>query len=43
VENHDIKMDLKKIGHEGAKWVRLTQDRVQFWVLGNTVMELQVP
>jgi hypothetical protein len=39
----NIKMDLKEIGIDEAKWIRLAQDRVQWWVFVNTVMKLRVP
>jgi hypothetical protein len=39
----NIKMDLKKLGIDGAKWVQLAQDRVQWWAFVNTVMNLRVP
>jgi hypothetical protein len=29
----NIKMDLRDIGIDGAKWIRLAQDRVQLWFL----------
>jgi hypothetical protein len=35
-------MDLRKIGWEVVDWVHLAQDRDQWWVLVNTVMNLQV-
>jgi hypothetical protein len=38
----NIKMDLKKIGIEGANWIRLAQDRVQWRAFVNTVMNLRV-
>jgi hypothetical protein len=39
----NIKMDLREIGIDGAKWIRLAQDRVQWWVFVSTVMNLLVP
>jgi hypothetical protein len=27
----NIKMDLREIGIDGANWIRLPQDRVQWW------------
>jgi hypothetical protein len=39
----NIKIDLREIGIDGANWIRLTQDRVQWRVSVNTVMNLQVP
>jgi hypothetical protein len=39
----NIKMDLEEIGIDGANWIQLAQDRVQWWAFVNTVMNLQVP
>jgi hypothetical protein len=39
----NIKLDLKEIGIDGANWIRLAQDRVQWRAFVNTVMNLQVP
>jgi hypothetical protein len=39
----NIKMDLGEIGIDGANWIRLAQDRVQWRVFVNTVMNLRVP
>jgi hypothetical protein len=39
----NIKMDLTEIGIDGANWIRLAQDRVQWWDFVNMVMNLQVP
>jgi hypothetical protein len=39
----NIKMDFKEIGIGGANWIWLTQDRVQWRDLVNTVMNLRVP
>jgi hypothetical protein len=36
-------MDLREIGIDGAKWIQLAQDRVQWWAFLNMVMNLQVP
>jgi len=36
-------MDLREIGWEGVDWMFLAQDRVQWWALVNTVMNLWVP
>jgi len=38
----NIKMDLKEIGINGANWIQLAQDRVQWWAFVNTVMNLRV-
>jgi hypothetical protein len=39
----NIKMDLREIGINGANWIQLAQDRVQWWACVNTVMNLEVP
>jgi hypothetical protein len=39
----NIKMDLREIGIDVANWIRLAQDRVQWRVFVNTVMNLWVP
>jgi hypothetical protein len=39
----NIKMDLREIGIDGANWIQLAQDRVQWRVCVNTVMNLRVP
>jgi hypothetical protein len=31
-------MDLRKTGIDGANWIRLPQDRVQWWAFVSTVM-----
>jgi hypothetical protein len=36
-------MDLREIGIDGAKWIQLAQDRVQWWAFVSTVMNLLVP
>jgi hypothetical protein len=36
-------MDLREKGWEGMDWIELAQDRDQWRVLVNTVMNLQVP
>jgi hypothetical protein len=38
-----VKMDLREIGIDGANWIRLAQDRVQWWAFVNTVTNLRVP
>jgi hypothetical protein len=38
----NIKMDLRETGIDGASWIQLAQDRVQWWAFVNTVMNLQV-
>jgi hypothetical protein len=35
----NIKMNLKKIGSDGANWIRLVQDRVQWRDFVNTVVK----
>jgi hypothetical protein len=37
------KMEVREIGIDGAKWIRLAQDRVQWRAFVNTVMNLRVP
>jgi hypothetical protein len=39
----NIKLYLREIGFDGANWIQLTQDRVQWRAFVNTVMNLQVP
>jgi hypothetical protein len=39
----NIKMDLRETGINGANWVQLAQDRVQWRAFVNTVMNLRVP
>jgi hypothetical protein len=36
-------MDLREIGFGGVDWINMAQDRHQFTVLMNTVMNLRVP
>jgi hypothetical protein len=36
-------MGLREIGFDGANWIRLAQDRVQWRAFVNTVMKLRVP
>jgi hypothetical protein len=38
----NIKIDLREIGWDGVDWIDLAQDREQWRVLVNTVMNLQV-
>jgi hypothetical protein len=40
---NNIKMDLREIGWDGVNWIDMAQDRDQWMVLVNTVMDLQVP
>jgi hypothetical protein len=39
----NIKLDLRDIGIDGANWIRLAKDRVQWRAFLNTVMNLRVP
>jgi hypothetical protein len=39
----NIKMDLRKIEIDGANWIRLAQDGVQWRAFVNTVMNFRVP
>jgi hypothetical protein len=39
----NIKMDLAEIGIDGANWIQLAQDRVQWRAFVSTVMNLRVP
>jgi hypothetical protein len=39
----NIKMDLREIGINGANWIHLAQDRVQWRAFVNTAMNLGVP
>jgi hypothetical protein len=39
----NIKMDLREIGIDGANWIQLAQDRVQWRDIVNTVTKLRVP
>jgi hypothetical protein len=39
----NIKMDLGEIGNDGANWIRLAEDKVQWRACVNTVMNLRVP
>jgi transposase len=38
----NIKMDLREIGIDGANWIQLAQDRIQWRTCVNTVMNLRV-
>jgi hypothetical protein len=38
----NIKMDLRDIGIDGANWIRLAHDRVQWRAFVNTVMNLRI-
>jgi hypothetical protein len=39
----NIKMDLREIDVDGVNWIRLSQDRVQWWAFVNTAMNFRVP
>jgi hypothetical protein len=39
----NIKLDLREKGIDGANWIQLAQDRVQWWDFVNIVMNIQVP
>jgi hypothetical protein len=39
----NIKMDLRETGIDGGNWIQMAQDRVQWRVCVNTVMNLRVP
>jgi hypothetical protein len=39
----NIKLDLREVGFDGANWIQLAQDRVQWRAYVNTVMNLRVP
>jgi hypothetical protein len=39
----NINMDLREIGIDGANWIQLAQDRIQWRTFVNTVMNLRVP
>jgi hypothetical protein len=39
----NIKMGIREIGIDGAKWIQLAQDRVRWRAFVNTVMKLRFP
>jgi hypothetical protein len=39
----NIKMDFRAIGMDGANWIQLAEDTVQWRAFVNTVMNLRVP
>jgi hypothetical protein len=39
----NMKMDLREIGFDGANWIQLAQDMIQWLACVNTVMNLRVP
>jgi hypothetical protein len=40
--NDTIKVDIREIGCEDVDWIRLAEDRDQWWVFMYTVMHLWV-
>jgi len=38
----NIRVDLRQIGWDGVDWIRLAQDRIQWWAVVITVMSLRV-
>jgi hypothetical protein len=38
----NIKVDLREIGIDGANWIQMAQDRVQWWAFVSTVMNPQI-
>lgn len=38
----NVKIDLRKIGIDGANWMQLADDRARWWDFVNTVMKLRV-
>jgi hypothetical protein len=41
--DNNIKRGFREIGTDGVNWIRLAQDRVQWRVFVNTVMNFRVP
>jgi hypothetical protein len=39
----NIKLDLRKIGIDGANWIQLAEDRIQWRDFVNTVMNIRLP
>jgi hypothetical protein len=39
----NIKIDLRELGVDGANWIQLAQDSLQWRAFVNTVMNLRVP
>jgi hypothetical protein len=39
----NIKMNLREIGIDGANWIQLAQDRVQWRAFVNTMMDFRLP
>jgi hypothetical protein len=40
---NNMKVDIRETGINGAKWIQVAQNRVQWWAFVNTVMNLRVP
>jgi hypothetical protein len=38
----NIKLDLRETRIDGANWIHLAQDRVQWWAFVDTIMNLRV-
>jgi hypothetical protein len=39
----NIKMELREVGIDGANWIQLAQDKVQWRDFVSTVMNLRIP
>jgi transcription termination factor 2 len=39
----NIKLDLREMGVDGANWIQLAQDRVQWWAFVSRIINLRVP
>jgi hypothetical protein len=39
----DMRMDLRETGWELVDWIRLAEDRLQWWAVVNRVMTLLIP
>jgi hypothetical protein len=39
---YNIRLDLREIGIDGANWIRLARDRIQWRVFVNMIMNLRV-
>jgi len=38
---YNIRIDLREVGWEGVDWIRLAQNRDQWWVIVNAIMNLR--